>query len=53
MQQKVFSRRWSQPDDGEDVSNPAARKKEAEGSVLEKYSRDLTEAAQDARSWTR
>ena len=37
----------SQPDGGEDVSAPEGEEGKAEGSVLEKYSRDLTKAAQD------
>ena len=48
MQQKILEALVkSQPDGGEDVSAPDGEEGKAEGSVLEKYSRDLTKAAQD------
>ena len=48
MQQKILEALVkSQPDGGEDVSAPEGEEGKAEGSVLEKYSRDLTKAAQD------
>ena len=48
MQQKMLEALVkSQPDGGEDVSAPEGEEGKAEGSVLEKYSRDLTKAAQD------
>ncbi len=48
MQQKILETLVkSQPDGGEDVSAPEGEEGKAEGSVLEKYSRDLTKAAQD------
>ena len=48
MQQKILEAlAKSQPDGGEDVSAPEGEEGKAEGSVLEKYSRDLTKAAQD------
>ena len=48
MQQKILEAlAKSQPDGGEDVSAPDGEEGKAEGSVLEKYSRDLTKAAQD------
>ena len=48
MQQKILEALVkSQPDGGEDVSPPEGEEGKAEGSVLEKYSRDLTKAAQD------
>ena len=48
MQQKILEAlAKSQPDGSEDVSAPDGEEGKAEGSVLEKYSRDLTKAAQD------
>ena len=48
MQQKILEAlAKSQPDGGEDTSAPGGEEGKAEGSVLEKYSRDLTKAAQD------
>ena len=48
MQQKILEALVkSQPDGSEDVSAPEGEEGKAEGSVLEKYSRDLTKAAQD------
>ena len=48
MQQKILEALVkSQPDGGEDVSASGGEDGKAEGSVLEKYSRDLTKAAQD------
>ena len=48
MQQKILEALVkSQPDGGEDVSAPDGEEGKAEGSVLEKYSHDLTKAAQD------
>ena len=48
MQQKILEALVkSQPDGGEDVSAPDGEEGKAEGSVPEKYSRDLTKAAQD------
>ena len=48
MQQKILEAlAKSQPDGGEDASASGGEDGKAEGSVLEKYSRDLTKAAQD------
>ena len=48
MQQKILEALVkSQPDGGEDASASGGEDGKAEGSVLEKYSRDLTKAAQD------
>ena len=48
MQQKILEvLAKSQPDGGEDASASGGEDGKAEGSVLEKYSRDLTKAAQD------
>ena len=48
MQQKILEAlAKSQPEGGEDTSAPGGEEGKAEGSVLEKYSRDLTKAAQD------
>ena len=48
MQQKILEAlAKSQPDGGEEASASGGEDGKAEGSVLEKYSRDLTKAAQD------
>ena len=48
MQQKILEAlAKSQPDGGEDASASGGEDGKGEGSVLEKYSRDLTKAAQD------
>ena len=48
MQQKILEALVkSQPDGGEDASASGGEDGKAEGGVLEKYSRDLTKAAQD------
>ena len=48
MQQKILEAlAKSQPDGGEEGASAPGEEGKAEGSVLEKYSRDLTKAAQD------
>ena len=48
MQQKILDNLANgQPDGGEEASGPASEEGGSSGNVLEKYSRDLTKAAQD------